>query len=101
MDYKTLSMIRKTDANQKDIMDKLRLIPHLSVFSTHIIGKGFPDIIIGYKGKNYMVEIKDGAKWKSQQKLTTDELLFHMKWKGQICTCNSFEQVWELLNQEY
>lgn len=91
-------MIKRTDANQKDIMDKLRCIPNLSVISTHTIGKGFPDIIVGYKGKNYMIEIKDGAKWKSQQKLTTDELLFHMKWKGQICVCNSFDQVLKLIN---
>ena len=46
-----------------------------------------------------MIEIKDGAKWKSQQKLTADELVFHMKWKGQICVCNSFQQVFELINQ--
>lgn len=89
---------KRTDANQKDIMDKLRCIPNLSVISTHTIGKGFPDIIVGYKGKNYMIEIKDGAKYKSKQKLTTDELLFHMKWKGQICVCNSFDQVVELIN---
>ena len=90
---------KRTDANQQDIIDKLRCIPNLSVVSTHTIGKGFPDIIVGYKGNNYMIEIKDGAKWKSQQKLTADELVFHMKWKGQICVCNSFEQVFELINQ--
>lgn len=92
-------MIKRTDANQKDIMDKLRCIPNLSVISTHTIGKGFPDIIVGYKGKNFMIEIKDGNKPPSRRKLTSDELVFKMKWKGQIDVCNSFEDVFELINQ--
>lgn len=92
-------MIKRTDANQKEIMDRLRTIPNVSVVSTHIIGKGFPDIIVGYKGLNYMIEIKDGAKNPSQRKLTADEVVFHMRWKGRIDVCKSFEEVWTLISQ--
>ena len=85
-------MIRKTDANHKIIIDQLRKIPGISVFSTHTIGKGFPDIVTGYKGLNYLFEIKDGSKVKSAQKLTEDEVKFHAKWNGQINIITTFEE---------
>ena len=90
-------MIRRTDANHKEIVDAIRKIPFLSVFSTHAIGKGFPDIVIGYKGINYLVEIKDGAKTKSQKKLTEDEIKFHQSWFGQIIVCECVKDVLQLL----
>lgn len=91
-------MIKKVDANQKDIMTKLRMIPGISVATTHTIGKGFPDIVIGYKGKNYMVELKDGTKRPSQRKLTKDEISFHSNWNGQVDICINFYDVLKLLS---
>lgn len=90
-------MIKRTDANHKDIIDAVRKIPSVSVFSTHMVGKGFPDIVIGYKGINYLVEIKDGAKTKSQKKLTEDEMRFHQSWFGQIIVCECVKDVLKLL----
>jgi hypothetical protein len=90
-------VIKRTDANHKEIIDAIRKIPALSVFSTHTIGKGFPDIVIGYKGINYLVEIKDGAKTKSQKKLTDDEIRFHQSWFGQIIVCECVKDVLQLL----
>lgn len=77
-------MIRKVDANQKQIVDALRKIPGVTVFSTHTIGKGVPDIVVGYCGLNYLFEIKDGDKPPSQQKLTPMEETFFDTWKGQV-----------------
>ncbi|CAB5217755.1 hypothetical protein UFOVP208_10 [uncultured Caudovirales phage] len=91
-------MIKKVDANQKELMTKLRLIPGVTVATTHIIGKGFPDIVIGYKGINYLVEIKDGTKPPSQRKLTKDEVSFHSNWSGQVQTCTNFYEILQLLN---
>lgn len=77
-------MIRKVDANQKQIVDALRKISGVTVFSTHTIGKGVPDIVVGYCGVNYLFEIKDGSKPPSQQKLTPMEETFFDTWKGQV-----------------
>ena len=90
-------MIKRTDANHKEIIDGLRKFTALSVFSTHMIGKGFPDIVIGYKGINYLVEIKDGAKIKSRKKLTDDEIKFHGSWFGQIMIAENVDDVLRLL----
>lgn len=90
-------IIKKTDANQLDLMKQCRKIPNLSIVSTHIIGKGFPDCIIGYKGKNYMIEIKDGNKPKSARKLTKDEIIFHEKWNGQVNIVENFDDIIKLI----
>lgn len=90
-------MIKKTDRNHKEIIDKCRTISGLSVFSTHSIGKGFPDIVIGYKSKNYLIEIKDGEKPQSQRKLTKDEVIFFENWNGQVDIANNFDDVKNIL----
>lgn len=90
-------MIKRTDRNHAEIINALRKIPNLSVFSTHEVGKGFPDIVIGYKGVNYLIEIKDGNKPPSARKLTDAELQFHSNWKGQIKIVNNLNEVLNLL----
>lgn len=89
-------MIKKTDRNHKEIIDKCRTLG-LSVFSTHTIGKGFPDIVVGYKKKNYLIEIKDGEKSPSQRKLTKDEVIFFENWNGQVDIANNFDDVKKII----
>lgn len=90
-------MIKRTDANHKHIIDQLRKIPNLSVFSTHTIGKGFPDIVVGFNNKNYLIEIKDGDKFKSQKKLTAAEVKFHFDWYGQVSICESVTDILKVI----
>lgn len=90
--------IKKVDANQKQLVSSLRCIPNLSVFCTHMIGKGFPDIVVGYKGKNYLFEIKDGTKAESQRKLTIAEHSFFMNWRGQVNIANNLDDILKIIN---
>ena len=92
-------MIRKTDRNHKQVIDDLRK-EGMSVFSTHTIGKGFPDIVVGHNGKNYLFEIKDGAKTRSQTKLTESEREFHNQWKGQINIILNSNQAKQIINAD-
>lgn len=90
-------MIKRTDANHKSIIDALRKIENVSVFSTHTIGKGFPDIVVGFWGKNYLFEIKDHKKTPSQKKLTPDEVKFHTTWHGQVNVVETIEDIYKFL----
>jgi hypothetical protein len=90
-------MIRKTDANHKEIMSWLRQVPGTSVFSTHAVGKGFPDLVVGFRKRNYLVEIKDGTKPPSARRLTADEAKFHEGWQGQVSIVNGIEDLIKLL----
>ena len=87
------------DANQAQIVEDLRQLG-LSVATTSQAGDGFPDIIVAYKGFNYMIEIKDGNKPPSQQKLTPKQRKFHSKWKGQIDVANSLDGVLKVIGMQ-
>ena len=78
----------KVDTNQSQIVKVLRAVG-ASVATTHQVGKGFPDIVVGYKGRNHLLEIKDGDKPPSQRKLTADEQEWHDKWRGTVKIVNN------------
>ncbi len=84
-------MRHRSDKNQEQIIKELRQ-RGISVAVLSQAGDGFPDIVAGYKGVNYLLEIKDGSKPPSKQKLTPKQVEFHEKWRGQIAKVNSIEQ---------
>ena len=69
-------MSKRVDANHKSIVDGLRAVG-AEVQSLADIGRGVPDLLVGFKGRWYVAEIKDGAKVKSRQKLTDAEGTWH------------------------
>lgn len=73
----------RTDANQTEIVNALRGVG-ASVAVTSMLGDGFPDLTVGFRGENYLIEIKDGSKPPSKRKLTPDEKSFHNSWWGKI-----------------
>lgn len=79
-------MPKRTDANQQDIIDALRDIG-ASVQDLHTVGKGCPDLLVGYRGVNYLLEVKHRA-----GKLTGKEPEWHADWRGQVCTVWTVEQ---------
>ena len=83
-------MRRRTDKNQKEIVTALRAIGAL-VFITSMVGHGFPDIVVGYRGKIYLMEIKSGSP------LTPDEETFHHLWAEYACIVNSIEEALEII----
>ena len=86
----------RVDANQKEIVKQLRQLG-CSVAITSMVGSGFPDLVVGYKGKNYLIELKDGTKPASAQALTADEIEFMETWRGQYIKCNSLQSLCNLL----
>ena len=87
---------RKVDANQSDIVKGLRAIG-CSVAITSGAGDGFPDLVVGYYGKNFLIEIKDGAKPPSKRKLTPEQEQFHIDWRGQIAVVKTLDEAIELV----
>jgi len=73
----------KVDANQTAVVSALRAAG-ASVQSLASVGKGVPDLLIGFRGVNLLMEVKDGNKAKSAQKLTEDQLRWHGLWLGPI-----------------
>jgi hypothetical protein len=82
----------RQDSNHSEIRDAFRE-RGFSVRDTHMVGDGFPDIVVGRYGLNYLVEIKDGEKSPSKRKLTPDEHKFQDNWLGQYCVVESIDDV--------
>jgi hypothetical protein len=80
----------KVDANQGDIVRELRRAG-CSVVSLAAVGKGVPDLLVGVRGRNYLLEVKDGAKPPSARRLTPDQRQWHLLWAGQVLTVTSAE----------
>ena len=74
----------RIDSNQPALVAALRQIPGVSVAVTSQLGKGFPDIVVGYRGRNYIFEIKDPEQPPSKRRLTSDEQKWHDRWCGQV-----------------
>jgi hypothetical protein len=92
--------MRKTarvDANQSEIVAMFRALG-CSVVHLHTIGQGCPDILVGLQSDkgdrlNILVEIKDGGKSPSRQKLTPDEEKFKSEWQGNYHIVRSPDEV--------
>jgi hypothetical protein len=90
--------IRRVDDNQKAIVNVLRGLG-ASVQILSEVGRGCPDILVGIFGQNILVELKDGSKPPSAQKLTRYEQIFFDAWKGQVCIINSEQEAIDLITK--
>lgn len=86
----------KVDDNQPLIVRAFRA-GGASVAPTHAAGQGFPDLVVGYLGQNRLVEVKDGSKPASKRKLTSDQVEFHVAWRGSVDIVENTDQVFDLL----
>lgn len=73
----------RTDANHTAIVTALRDIG-ASVVSLADIGGGCPDLLVGYRGVNLLLEVKDGKKSPSARMLTSAEQKFFSEWRGKV-----------------
>lgn len=66
----------RKDKNHAQIVDALKAFG-ATVADTSALGGGIPDLLVGYKGVNVWIEVKDG-----QGSLTDDQVEFSARWRG-------------------
>lgn len=67
-------MPSRVDGNQREIVLGLRQLGAL-VLHLHTLGRGVPDLLIYFRGRFYLMEVKTRT-----GKLTPDESVFHALW---------------------
>lgn len=80
----------KIDANQAAIVRALKDIPGLSVLDIH--NSNLSDVIVGFRGRNILLEIKNPDVKPSDRKLTERERIFHSSWHGQIAVVHTLDE---------
>lgn len=69
---------KRVDANQLDIVQALERI------GCDVCEVGWPlDLLVGYRQRNWLLEVKDPDKPPSERRLTDDEQKFFINWRGQ------------------
>lgn len=90
------------DANQPDIVAAFRRLG-CSVQPLHNVGQGVLDLMVGYRGRSHVVEVKDGSKPPSKRRLTPDQQDWLDNWRGDKHIVESTDHVIALVtlwNQE-
>ena len=67
---------KRTDGNQKALVLAFHRFG-ASVQSLHTVGKGCPDLVVGFRGKTFLVEVK-----LPNGKLNKMQREFHAAWNG-------------------
>lgn len=88
----------RTDANHAEVVKALRAIG-CSVADTSRVGGGFPDLVCGYRGRNYLIEVKDGKKPPSGRRLTDDQVKFVQQWRGYWACVQSVDEALEVVRR--
>lgn len=74
----------KVDDNHAEIRAAFRALGAEVVDCSHV-GEGFPDLLVGWRGRVLLVEVKDGSKPVRLQKLTPAQTVFHAGWERVGC----------------
>ncbi|MGI4863712.1 MAG: hypothetical protein ACRYFZ_07280 [Janthinobacterium lividum] len=70
----------RVDANQPEIVKALRAIG-ATILHTHQLKNCF-DLLVGYRGRTFLMEVKDPAQPPSKRHLTEGEAEFKATWRG-------------------
>ena len=86
-------MRKRVDLNQQEIVDLARQLG-ASVCSLTNIGYGCPDLLVGHRGNNYLIEIKNGSK------LTPAQEKWQHIWQGNSAIINNVDELLKVLFPE-
>jgi hypothetical protein len=81
-----MTYAHKIDTNQPGIVQALRKIG-VSVETLARVGGGCPDLLCGYKGHNYLLEVKTDS-----GKLTPDQIKWDRTWNGRMFIVRSIDE---------
>lgn len=73
---------RRADGNQPEIVAALRAAGAV-VQPLHTVGQGVPDLLVAFRNRTFVMEIKDPTKPKSDRKLTPAQQKWHDMWIGE------------------
>jgi Holliday junction resolvase len=85
---------KRTDRNQADIVNALRTIG-ATVESLHAVGGGVPDLLVGYNGATYLIEVKTAT-----GRLNQLQREWHAAWRGQVAVCRSVDEAIETIRKD-
>lgn len=90
----------RIDENQPEIVAGLRAVGASVEPRLATLGKGAPDLLVGFRGLTFVMEVKDPAKPASRRRLTPDELVWHAEWAGQVAVVQTLDDALRVIGAE-
>lgn len=81
----------RVDDNQAEIVAALERLG-ATVTDLSAVGGGVPDLLVGFRGRNFLIECKDGKKRPSDRRLTDRQVDFMNSWVGHAEVANSVDE---------
>lgn len=90
--------MKRVDGNHSRIVKELRQVGAV-VQSIADLGDGVPDILVAYRGRNWLFEIKDWRQPPSKRRLTPKEKQWHAFWlvAGQVAVVETSEEALKVM----
>ena len=76
------------DRNQAEIVKHLEQIG-CSVQSLAAVGTGVPDLLVGRRAVNVLIEVKNPKQKPSARKLRKTQVDWSLKWRGQVAVAHT------------
>jgi hypothetical protein len=86
----------RADLNQNEIVKALRSVG-VTVHITNQVGNGFPDLVCGVFGKNFLIEVKNKE---TRGRLTAEQEIFLDKWKGKVFVVETVDEALRVVGVE-
>lgn len=81
----------KVDSNQGEIVEALEAVGAI-VHQAHAAGGGFVDLVVGFRGVVYLLEVKTKT-----GRLTKAQKKFHKKWAGYTSIVHDIDEALEAI----
>lgn len=83
---------KHVDANQLEIVQALEAIGCI------VCEIGWPvDLMVGYRRRNWLIEIKDPNKEPARRQLTKEQRIFFSEWRGQVIKVETVDEALNLV----
>jgi hypothetical protein len=63
----------------------------------HALGKGCFDLLVGFRGRNYVIEVKNPHVPVSRRRLTPDEQEWSDAWQGQKAVAQTEDEALQII----
>lgn len=80
----------KVDVTQAEIVGALKAAG-ATVQHLHAVGQGCPDLLVGFRRQNWLIEVKPHIGSPSSRKLRPNQAEWHAGWKGTVATVETPE----------
>ena len=81
----------RADRNQPEIVAALRALGAV-VQPLHTVGSGVPDLLVAFRNRTFVMEVKDPTKPKGDRQLTPAQVKWHAMWTGEKHVVETIDQ---------